>query len=108
MSFKEKLGLTHGWENLKYPEDQRRYVKKFAMSAMPFMVLGTIFNVVFLALVLSHTIDFRKFGKTSAEDLLDFQSRIGFVLNTPHPLYSGCSSVLYNGCYSCERALTSN
>ena len=55
------------------------YVKKFAVSALLFVV----FSIVFLVVYLGHTMNIIKFVETKNETLPDLQSRIRLILEDP-------------------------
>ena len=89
MAIEERFGKLLGHDNPRHSEVDRRYMQSYLRGALPYAIGGTIFTLVTIILVLTHTIDLSKLGKTSAEDLPDLQSRFGYVLkfSTPAVLF---------------------
>ena len=65
-------------------EEDQNFMKNYNRRAIPYFISGIVFNIIFISLVLSHTLDLS--GKnTKAVDLMDIQSRIGYVLKYSTP-----------------------
>ena len=90
------LDFTHGWENLNYPEDQRKYM--FLMKKVLIGVIILVFIIVCIVGYLSPTIEGQPV-KTTAETLPEAKSLIGLILeNSVTALYWSlmCSYTLIN------------
>ena len=73
---KSRKGLT---------EEDKQKMKKFFIGGIPAMIGGQLFAIGYIALVLSDWIDFSKSVNTRVEELVDIQSRIGYVLRYSTP-----------------------
>ena len=78
MLLKEILGLMNGWKNYNN-EEMYLNILKLKRADIPYLILTTIFSIVFIGLVSSNTISFSPIESYSVEDLPDLLSRIGFV-----------------------------
>ena len=103
MLLKVKLGLIKEWED-EEPESEYLNIEKLKRGDIPYLVVTTIFSIVFIGLVSSNTIYFTPIEKYSVEDLSDPLSRIGFVWKHYAPaiyLLISCGTCYYITLHCC-------
>jgi hypothetical protein len=69
----------------KFTKEERKMMKKFAKGAIPYLISGTLFIWIFMFLVFFDVVNFGKLAKTKAQNLVDIQSKIAFVLQHSTP-----------------------
>ena len=62
-----------------FTEAEKEKMKKFTKGSAPFLIAGQLLALFVMALVVTFCIDFGQIVKTTAKELEDLQSRIGFV-----------------------------